>query len=108
MFFQKFTERYWNEKDQHEIRRKLEFGNHQSERNASRAEYAISLYAEAIELSPPMTPIEIIQKLARHFNEEVKYAIIGRGISRVEELIDLLENFDKIGTRNSERGENRE
>ena len=30
-------------------------------------------------------------ELARHFNEEVKYAIIGRGISRVEELIDLLE-----------------
>ena len=108
MFFHKFTQRYWNEKVQHEIRRKLEFGHHQPERNTSRAEYAISLYAEAIELNPLMTPIEIIQKLARHFNEEVKYAIIGRGISRVEELIDLLENFDKIGPSNSGRGENRE
>ena len=104
----KFTQRYWDEKVQHEIRRKLKFGHHQPERNTSRAEYAISLYAEAIELNPPMTAIEIIQKLSRHFNEEVKYAIIGRGISRVEELIDPLENFDKIGPSNSGRGENRE
>ena len=108
MFFQKFTLRYRNENVQHEIRRKLEFGHHHPERNTSRAECAISLYAEAIELSPPMTAIEIIQKLARHFNEEVKYAIIGRGISRVEELIDLLDNFDKIEPSNSGRGENKE
>ena len=55
-----------------------------------------------------MTAIEIIQKLARHFNEEVKYAIIERGVSRAEEPIYLLENFDKIGPSNSGRGENKE
>ena len=107
-FLQKFTQRYWNEQNQHEIRRKLEFGHHCPEKNTSRAEYAIRLCAEAIELNPPMTSIEIIQKLARHFNEEIKYAVIGRGISRIDELIDLLENFDKIGPSNSGRGDSKE
>ena len=71
-FFQKFTHRYWGEKVQHKIRRKLEFGHHRPERNTSRADYSISLYVEAIELNPPITAIAIIKKLARHFNEEVK------------------------------------
>ena len=48
----------------------------------------------------------MIQKLARHFNEEIKHAIIGRVITHVEQLIELLENFDKIGPSNTLRGEN--
>ena len=107
-FLKKFTQRYWSEQVQHEIRRKLEFGHHKAEKVTSKAQYAISLYAEAIELNPSLTAVEIIQKLSIHFNEEVKYAIIGRGITRVEELINLLEDFDKIGPSNSGREENKE
>ena len=40
---------------------------------------------------------EIIQKLARHYNEEIKYTIVERGITRIDELIELLENFERIG-----------
>ena len=108
MFLSKFSRRYWNEQAQHELRRRLEFGCHQSGKTISRAEYAIRLYAEAKELRPSLSSIEIIQKLARHFNEEIKHAIIGRGISHIEQLIELLENFDKIGPSNASRGENRE
>ena len=66
-----------------------------------RAEYAIHLYAEARELRPMMSPGEIIQKLARHYNEEIKYAIVGRGIAHIDSLVELLENFDRIGPINT-------
>ena len=106
-FLKKFTQRYWSEQVQHEIRRKLEFGHHKPKKVTPRDEYAINLYAEVIELNPSLTAVEIIQKLARHFNEEIKYPIIGRGITRVEKLINLLEDCDKIGPSNS-GGENKE
>ena len=70
-FLNKFLRRYWNEQAQHELRRKLEFGTHSVGREGSRAEYAIRLYAEAKELRPSMSSNEIIQKLARHYNEEI-------------------------------------
>ena len=102
-FLNKFLRRYWNEQAQHELRRKLEFGTHPEGREGSRAEYAIRLYAEAKELRPSMSSNEIIQKLARHYNEEIKYAIVGRGIARIDDLVELLENFDRIGPINKSR-----
>ena len=47
-----------------------------------------------------MSPSEIIQKLTRHYNEEIKYAIIGRGIMHINELVELLQNIDRIGPIN--------
>ena len=108
MFVSKFSRRYLNEQAQQELRRRLEFGCHQSRKTISRAEYAIKLYAEAKELRPSLSSIEIIQKFSKHFNEEIKHAIIGRGISHIEQLIEILENFDKIGPSSTLRGENRE
>ena len=107
-FLSRFSRRFWNEQAQHELRRKLEFGSHQGGRMGSRAEYAIRLYAEARELQPIMSPGEIIQKLARHYNEEIKYAIVGRGISHIHSLVELLENFDRIGPINIGKDETRE
>ena len=66
----------------------------------SRTEYAIRLYAGAKELRPVMWPSENIQKLARDVNEEIKYAIIGHGITHMDSLAKLLENFDRIGPSN--------
>ena len=48
-----------------------------------------------------MSLSEIIQKLARPFNEEIKYAIIGDGITHMDSLVELLENFDRIGPGNT-------
>ena len=107
-FLDKFSRRFWNEQAQHELKKKLEFGCHQGGKMGSRTEYAIRLYAEAKELRPVMSPSEIIQKLARHFNEEIKYAIIGRGITHIDSLVELLENFDRIGPSNVNKGETRE
>ena len=97
MFLNKFLRRYWYQQAQHELRRELEFGTHSGGRGGSRTEYAIHLYGEAKELRPSMSHSEIIQKLVRHYNEEIKYAIVGRGITRIDDLVELLENFDKIG-----------
>ena len=102
-FLNKFLRRYWSEQAQHELRRKLEFGAHSGGRGSSRTEYAIRLYAEAKELRPSMSSSEIIQQLARHYNEEIKYAIVGRGITRIDDLVELLENFDRIGPINGNR-----
>ena len=55
-----------------------------------------------------MSPSEIIQKLARHFNEEIKYAIIGHGITHMDNLVILLKNFDKIGPSYTNKGETRD
>ena len=74
----------------------------------SRAEYAVRLYAEARELRPMMSPQEIIQKLARHYNEEIKYAIVGHGIAHIDSLVELLENFDRIGPINTSKDEIRD
>ena len=73
----------------------------------SRTEYAIRLYAEAKELRLTISPSEIVQKLAKHFNKEIKYAIIGRGISHIDGLVELLENFDRIGPINTNKEEAR-
>ena len=55
-----------------------------------------------------MSPSEIIQKLARHYNEEIKYAIVERGITRIEDLVEILENFDRIGPINENKEKEKE
>lgn len=99
-FYQKFKERYWNEQTQHEVRKQLEFGYHKFEKGETRAEYATKLFAMAKELTPPPSTRDIVRKLSRHFHDEIKYAIIGRNIQDFSDLIELLENFDSIGTSN--------
>ena len=74
----------------------------------SRAEYAIRLNAEARELQPVMSPGGIIQKLARHCHEEIKYAIGGREITHIDSLVELLKNLDRIGPINRSKEEIKE
>ena len=93
---------------QHEVRRRFEFGCHQLGKGVSRVYYATNMYAEARKLSPQPSAKEVIYKLARHFSEEIKYAIIGRGIARMHQLIELLESFDNVGSINTTRIEGKE
>lgn len=107
-YVSKFQQRYWNEHIQHEIKKKLEFGFYQPNQDRSRAEYATKLFASANELIPAPESAEVIRKLARHYSDEIKYAIIGRGITKYEQLIELLEDFDKIGGTNTGHQDNRD
>lgn len=83
-FAEKFQQRYWNEHTQHEIRKKLEFGYFQITKDKSRAEYATKTFANVNELTPALEPREVIRKLTRYFGDEIKYAIVGKGISHSE------------------------
>ena len=84
-FERKFLKRYWGEQAQCEIRRKPEKTHH--------ARNATSVYVEAKELYPLPSDREVIQKLARHFNEEIKYAIIGAQVMPRNSLNHVVEFF---------------
>lgn len=66
------------------------------------------MFAHVNKLIPAPDQTEINRKLARHFSDEIKYAIVGRGINKCEKLIELLEEFDKIGNTNTGQQEGRE
>lgn len=53
------------------------------------------------------TTIEIVEKLSRHYGDEIKYSIVGKDVSNIEKLIELLEDFEQIGASNHSRPENR-
>lgn len=103
-FLDKFQERYWGEQTQHELRKRLEFGSYRPHIDKSRSEYATKLIAEAMDLIPAVNTQDMIRKLARHYSEEIKYAIVGRGVDSCEKLIQLLEEFDLIGYTNQSEG----
>lgn len=44
---------------------------------------------------------EVIEKIARHFNYEIKYFITERGIKKCEQLIELWDEFGNIGATNT-------
>ena len=67
------------------------------------AAYAIKLFREVRGLTPSPSTKEIISKLARHFNEEIRSTISGRPINTLEDLLELLERFDNAGPLNSYR-----
>ena len=67
------------------------------------AAYAIKFFREVRGLTPSPSTREIISKLARHFNEEIRSPILGRPINTLEDLLELLERFDNAGPLNSHR-----
>lgn len=100
-FVTKFEQCYWNEHTHHEIRNKLEFGCFQLAKRQVSSRVRVSHVCKC-ELTPALESKEIIRELARHYRDEFKYTIVGRGIDRSEQLIELLKEFDKIGSTNSD------
>ena len=105
-FVEKFKRRYWGEETQYSVKTKLEFGSYRAGRDESMTAYAIKMFREARSLTPAPAIRKITSKLARHFNEEIRSAILGRPISTSEDLLELLERFDKTGPLNVHRPEN--
>lgn len=107
-FCVKFKERYWNENTQHEVKRKLEFGHYNPTPESSMTNYAVKMFRDAKNLTYPLSDHEIIRKLSRHFNEEIRTAILGRKIQALHEMLELLEKFDTTGPLNTRRLDNSE
>jgi hypothetical protein len=99
-FKSKFVERYWNENVQYKIKERLEFGYYNPNKGKSRVNYTINLFSNAKDLIPPPTDKEVILKLSRHFNEDLRTAILARGINNLSVLLELLEAFDQAGQIN--------
>lgn len=59
------------------------------------------------DLTDPIKDEETIQRLAKHFDESVRSAIISRSVTKVSELIELLESSDLGGPVNGSRGRHR-
>ena len=49
---------------------------------------------------------EIVSKLSRHFNDDIRTAIIIRNVKTFENLIELLDAFDQAGPSNASSGNN--
>ena len=96
-FCDKFRERYWGESVQHEAKARLEFGFYQVGPDINMTTYALQAFREAKSLTPPLDDKEIIRKLARHFNEDIRGVIIGRSISKLKDLLCIMEGFDRCG-----------
>ena len=94
-FVQKFKRRHWGEETQPSVKTKLELGSYRAGRDGSMAAYTIKMFREARGLTPALAVKEIISKIARHFNEEIRSTILGRPISTLKDLLELLERFDK-------------
>ena len=67
----------------------LQFGRHISNEKLSRVEYANKLINIAKGLIPPSFETEIVSKLSRHFNDDVKTDIIIRNVQTYDNLIEF-------------------
>ncbi|XP_024946769.1 uncharacterized protein LOC112495244 [Cephus cinctus] len=102
-FEREFKRRFWNEEEQYRISEKLEFGSFDENKKGSRVDYAIRIISNAKDIEPPIPEAQIITKMARHFDENIRSAILARGMKTTDEILDLLQRFDKIGPVNSRR-----
>ena len=60
----------------------------------------------AKDLIPPPSENEIVSKLSRHFNDDIRTAIIIRNVKTFENLIELLDAFEQAGPSNANSGNN--
>ena len=84
----------------------LKLGRHIPNSNLSKVEYAIKMINNAKDLIPPPSENEIVSKLSRHFQDDIRTAIIIRNIKTYENFIELLDDFDQAGPSNSNSDDN--
>jgi hypothetical protein len=94
-FVERFEARYWSEQVQRRVRHKLEFGRYHPTR-LTKEQYVIRLLAECKHLRPEISEPDLINKIAHHFDYNIKVAIITRGIIKIEELLIFLANWDEM------------
>lgn len=103
-----FRARYWGRELQDKVKRHLEYGTYFVDgQRLTKAEYATRVIGNVRDLSEPISDQETIRRLAKHFDESIRTAILVRNVSRVSELIELLESNDLGGTVNASRGNDR-
>ena len=105
-FREKFIKKYWNENICFQISCEWHFGQYIPNSNLSRVEYAIKMINNAKDLIPPPSEAEIVAKLSRHYNDDIRTAMIIRNIKTYDNLIELLDAFAQAGPSNLKAGNN--
>ena len=82
-FKQKFESRYWNSHTQRLLRNELEYGRFDRKLGITAENYIIQQVERAKHLTPAFSEIDIVTKLAYHFNHNIRVAVFTQGIRTV-------------------------
>ena len=99
-FREKFIKQYWNENICFQISSELQFGKYIPNSNLPRVEYAIKTINNANDLIPLPSEAEIAAKLSKHYDDDIRTAMIIRNIKTYDHLIELLDAFDQVEPSN--------
>ena len=89
-----FKTRFWNSSIQRITWRKIELGQYHPSGKYTRVQYATYILGLSSELDVDYSKVDIIHKLTKHFEREVRHALLGRDVSNTELLFKILSDFD--------------
>ena len=95
-FKQKFESRYWNSHTQRLLRNELEYGRFERKMGVTAENYIIQQVERAKHLTPAFSEIDIVTKLAYHFNHNIRVAVFTQGIRTVDELLILVSQSETV------------
>ena len=95
-FKQKFESRYWNSHTQRLLRNELEYGRYDRKLGITPENYIIQQVERAKHLTPVFAEIDIVTKLAYHFNHNIRVAVFTQGIRTVDELLILVSQSETV------------
>ncbi|XP_036140842.1 uncharacterized protein LOC118644959 [Monomorium pharaonis] len=91
---QKFIEYFWGDEQQARFRESIYTGNFSESASQSMSEYALNIAKQAKYLNPPMSEMEIIRSVKRHFSKDIAREIRPTTVKNVEEFVKLLDELD--------------
>ena len=98
-------DRYWNAHTQRLLRNELEYGRYDRKQGITPENYIIQQVERAKHLTTAFSEVDIVTKLAYHFNHNIRVAAFTQGIRTVDELLILISQsetvFDFGGWRDS-------
>ena len=96
-----FTQKYWGQERQDEIRDHLKYGRFDWHGQVSAIQYIERIFLESRQLTPTITDRQLIRKIARHFGRDVQLAVITRGITTIPNFESLIVEHKQIRPRNN-------
>ena len=100
-FKEAFTQKYWGQERQDEIRDHLEYGKFDWHGQVSSIQYIERILLECRQLSPTITDKQLIRKIAKHFSRDVQLAVVTRGINTIPNFESLIVEYTQIRPRNN-------
>lgn len=95
-FRKAFTDKYWCEQTQQAVLHNLEYGKYRPSGTMNMIEYVEQKMLQCRQLIPAVSEQHIIKKLARHFNRNVEFAVLTRGIQDLNAFEILLREFTTV------------